>query len=469
MTRPTDATLARLREIVGAKGWTDDPERLAPHLTEWRGRYHGATPLMLMPASTEEVAAIVSICAETRTAIVPQGGNTGLVGGQIPYGDEILLSLKRMNAIRDIDVANATMTVEAGCPLAEAQQLAAAQNLLLATSLASEGTATVGGIVSTNAGGTNVLRYGMTRDQVLGLEVVLPSGEIWNGLSGLRKNNTGYDLKQIFIGAEGTLGVVTAATFRLFPKPSRTATFFCAVPTVDAAIALLHLARERAAVSTFEFLSRRGLEFVLAHCAGARDPLSAMAPWYVLVEIDGNDDARLAEEAEAILTTAAERGLVTDAALAQSEAQAQAFWALRERLSEVQKQEGGSIKHDVSLPLSALPAFLDEAISAAEKACPGVRPVPFGHLGDGNVHFNLSQPEGADKAAFLARWEDISRIVHDIVAKHDGSISAEHGLGQMKRDEITRYKSRTEIEMMKGIKQTLDPLGIMNPGKVIAP
>lgn len=470
MTAPTEETLNRLRAIVGPTGWTSDADELAPRLTEWRGKYQGQTPLMLRPGSVGEVASIVSICAETRTAIVPQGGNTGLVGGQIPFDGEVLLSLERLRSVRNIDNENATMTIEAGCPLATAQEAAAARDMLLATSLASEGTATIGGIVSTNAGGTNVLRYGMTRDQVLGLEVVLPSGEIWNGLSGLRKDNTGYDLKQLFIGAEGTLGIVTAATFKLFPRPAHTSTMLCALPTVEAAISLLHLAQARSGgqVSTFEFFARIGLEFVTAHVPGARDPFERPHHWYVLIEIDGNNASARSREAEALLTTASERGFIEDAVVAQSETQAREFWTLRERLSEVQKAEGGSIKHDVSVPISAIPAFLKEATTAVDAACPGIRPVPFGHLGDGNIHFNLTQPKDANKAAYLARWEDLSRIVHDIVAKHGGSISAEHGLGIMKSDEIKRYKSTVELEMMKGIKLALDPLGIMNPGKVIS-
>jgi FAD/FMN-containing dehydrogenase len=471
MTGPAKETLDRLRAIVGPAGSTSGPDDLAPHLREWRGRYQGATPLLLKPGSTNEVAKIVKVCAETKTAIVPQGGNTGLVGAQIPFGEEVLVSLQRMRTIREVDAENAAITVEAGCPLAAAQDAAKAHGLLLATSLASEGTATIGGIVSTNAGGTNVLRYGMTREQVLGLEVVLPSGDIWHGLTGLRKDNTGYDLKQLFIGAEGTLGVVTAATFKLFSRPAHTATMLCALPDVNAAVTLLHLARDRSGgqVSTFEFFARRGLEFVTAHVPAARDPFGAAHPWYVLLEIDGSDAGILTRDAEALLAAASERGLLEDAVLAQSDAQAEELWVLRERLSEVQKAEGGSIKHDVAVPISAVPAFLAEATGAVEAACPGIRPVPFGHLGDGNIHFNLSQPEDADRDAFLARWDEISRIVHDIVAKYGGSISAEHGLGVMKREEILRYKPAVEMEMMKGIKRALDPLGIMNPGKVIGP
>ncbi len=471
MAGPRKETLDRLRAAVGPGGFLDEAGALAPYLTEWRGRYQGATPLLLRPAAVAEVAEIVKICAETRTAIVPQGGNTGLVGGQTPYGNEILLSLERLRAIRGLDAENATITVEAGCVLSAAQDAATKEDLLLATSLASEGSATIGGIVSTNAGGTNVLRYGMTREQVLGLEVVLPSGEVWHGLSGLRKDNTGYDLKQLFIGAEGTLGVVTAATLKLAPRPRHTVTVLCGTASVANAIALLRLAQSAGPVSTFEFFARIGLEFVLKHVPGARDPFEAAYPWYVLVEFEGNDAHALAAAAEAVLEKAGADGLVEDAVLAQSEAQTRALRDLRERLSEVQRKEGGSIKHDISLPISAIPQFLDEATQAVEAACPGVRAVPFGHLGDGNVHFNLSQPLSADmdadKDAFLARWDEISRLVHDITMKYGGSISAEHGLGQMKRDEILRHKPAVEVEMMKGIKRMLDPLNIMNPGKVV--
>ncbi len=466
MNKPSPQSLDRLRAAVGPKGWSDASEDLAPHLVEWRGRYQGATPLLLKPADTSEVAAIVRICAETQTAIVPQGGNTGLVGGQIPCGDEILLSLERMKSIRALDQANAAITVDAGCPLKIAQDAAAAENLLLATSLASEGSATIGGIVSTNAGGTNVLRYGMTREQVLGLEVVLPNGDIWEGLTGLRKDNTGYDLKQLFIGAEGTLGIVTAATLKLFPRPQSQMTAFCAVASPAKAVSLLGQIRTASGnqVSTFEILPRRGLEFVLKHGGTAKDPFSQSHPWYVLMEVD----CALRDRDE-LMKSALEADLLEDAVIAASLDQAQALRALRERLSEMQKHEGSSIKHDVSVPVSAIPTFLEEATAAVETACPGIRPVPFGHLGDGNIHFNLSQPTGMDKDLFLARWEEMNRIVHDIVAAYGGSISAEHGIGQMKCEEMLRYKSVTEIEMMKGIKHTLDPLNILNPGKLITP
>lgn len=467
MTSIASEILQRLQDVVGPQGWSTDADVLAPRLVEGRGLYHGTTPLLLRPKSTDEVAAIVGICAETRTPIVPQGGNTGLVGGQTPAG-EVLLSLDRMRDVRGLDVANAALTVEAGLPLAAAQEVAADHDLLLAVSLASEGTATVGGIVSTNAGGTNVLKYGMTREQVLGLEVVLPSGVIWNGLTALRKDNTGYDLKQLFIGAEGTLGIVTAATFRLHPAPRDVATAFCAVPSPRAAVELLRFAQGESGdgIVTFELMPRFGVELSIKH-AGARDPLQSPSDWYVLVECAAFRNGAAHETLQRILEGAVTRELVRDAALAASGDQAAGLWAIREQMSELQKREGGSIKHDISVPVSAIADFLDEAMPAIARACPGVRFVPFGHLGDGNLHFNLSQPEGADKDAFLTRWEELNALTHDIVVRYGGSISAEHGIGQLKRGELARLKSAPELQMMKGIKQALDPLGIMNPGRIL--
>ncbi len=465
MSAPSQDTLDRLKAVVGETGWSDSAAELEPKLTEWRGKYHGRTALLLKPNSTEEVSQIIRICADTQTAIVPQGGNTGLVGGQTPMDNEVLVSLERMRAIRILDKGNAALTVEAGCPLQVAQEAARDAGLLLAVSLASEGSATIGGIVSTNAGGTNVLRYGMTRDQVLGLEVVLPSGDIWHGLTGLRKDNTGYDLKQLFIGAEGTLGIVTAATFQLHPLPKDMATALCAVPTPRAAIELLRLAQSQSGdrIETFELIPRIGIEFAMRH-GKARDPLAAPSDWYVLIELATAEAETARPALERILADAAQ---ITDAVMAASDQQARSLWSLREQMSELQRHEGGSIKHDISVPVSAIPDFLEDAIKAVTRAWPGVRPVPFGHAGDGNIHFNLSQPIGADKDLFLAQWEMLSTIVHDIVVKHGGSISAEHGIGQLKRDELVRVKQNIEIKMMKGIKQTLDPLNILNPGKLL--
>ena len=463
------AVIARLKAAAGSGGWSTSKAEIAPLVTEWRDKYRGATPLLLKPNSVEAIAEIVKICAHTNTGIVPQGGNTGLVGGQVPDG-QILLSLRRLNRVRDVDPLGNTMTLEAGVILADAQQAADQQGRLFPMSLGSEGSATIGGLISTNAGGTGVLAYGNMRELVLGLEAVLPDGRVWRGLSGLRKDNTGYDLKQLFIGGEGTLGVVTAATVKLFPKPTAMETAFAAVPNVQAAVELLRFAQERGGTVTgFELIPRIGLEFVTRHVPGTRDPLSAPHPWYVLIEISlgAGETAGVAAD---LLVDAANKGLIVDGAVAQSTAQAKAFWKLREEVSGAQKPEGGSIKHDVSVPISSIPAFIERASAAVLAMVPGARPVPFGHIGDGNIHFNISQPLGADKNTFLSRWDDVSRAVHDIVVhEFNGSISAEHGVGQMKVDEIVRYKPAEAIDMMTAIKRALDPLNIMNPGKVVRP
>lgn len=470
---PSEETLQRFRDIVGPKGFTDDPERLAPHLMEQRGLYKGKTSAMLSPANTEEVAAIMKLAQETKTPIVPQGGNTGLVGGQLPFeaGEELILSLSRMNAVRAIDTENNTLTVEAGITLLDAQEAAEEADRLFPLNLASEGSCQIGGNLSTNAGGTAVLRYGNARDLVLGLEVVLADGRIWHGLRGLRKDNTGYDLKQLFIGSEGTLGIVTAAVLKLFPRPRAVETAFAAVPSVEAAVSLLRVAEAESGgmVTTFELVPRIGVEFVTRHLDGAEDPLGSPSPWYVLIEMTaGRKDAGLRETMEAALAAGMEENLVTDAALARSDSQRAALWTLRESLSDIQKREGGSIKHDVSVPVSAMAAFIARASEAVEREIPGIRPVPFGHIGDGNVHFNLSQPEGMDKDEYLAQWDRMAGIVHSIVREMGGSISAEHGVGRMKRDEIAATKDPVEIEMMQTLKHAFDPAGILNPGKVVS-
>jgi FAD/FMN-containing dehydrogenase len=461
---PRPDTLARLKEIVGATGWTEDPQELAPHLSEWRSRYQGRTPLLLRPASTDQVAAIVRVCNAAEVGLVPQGGNTGLVGGQIPRpeGHDILLHLGRMSRVRAVDAVDGAITVEAGCTLAAVQTAAASVDRLFPLSLAAEGTCQIGGNLSTNAGGVHVLRYGNARDLVLGLEVVTADGEVWDGLRSLRKDNTGYDLKHLFLGAEGTLGVITAAVLKLFPRHRDVATVFAAVPTVEAAVGLLARVRGTIedAVLAFELIPRLGLELVTRHVPGTTDPLAIASPWYVLCDLTVPRAA-----AEQVLAEATETGHVSDAVLAQTPAQAAALWRLRETLSEAQKPEGGSIKHDVSVPVSRIGLFVKEATAAVSRLVPGIRPVPFGHLGDGNLHFNLSQPIDMDKDAFLSRWEEVNRVVHDIVAELGGSISAEHGIGQAKREEIRRYKSPVEIALMERIKRALDPKGILNPGK----
>ena len=470
MTRaPSKDVLDRLKAAAGAGGFLDDARAIAPHLVEWRERFRGVTSVVLMPTSVSSIQEIVRICAETGTPIVPQGGNTGLVGGQIPSADgsQVVLSLRRFAQIRDVDVAANTMTVDAGAVLADVQAEAQAAERLFPLSLASEGSATIGGLISTNAGGTGVLAYGNMRELVLGIEAVLPDGSLWSGLGGLRKDNTGYDLKQLFIGGEGTLGIVTAATLKLFPRPAAIETAIVAVRDVDAAVRLLNFAQGHAGtVTAFELMPRVGLEFVLRHVPGTRDPLEQAYPWYVLIDVS----LKMADTAgaiESLLSDAASDGLIVDGVVAQSWAQRDAFWKLRESLSEAQKPEGGSLKHDVSVPISSIPRFIDEASRAVVAAVPGARPVPFGHLGDGNIHFNISQPVGADKAAFLARMDEVARVVHDMVHAFEGSISAEHGIGQAKVDEITRYKSPVALEAMRAVKRALDPKGIMNPGKVV--
>lgn len=460
-------TIVRLKEVAGPKGWSDDPAEIAPHLQEWRGKYQGTSSLLLKPDSTETVSKILSICNETRTAIVPQGGNTGLVGGQIPFNNEIILSLSRLNRIRDVDASGMNMIAEAGATLAAVQDAAAKTDRLFPLSIASEGSATIGGNVSTNAGGVHVLHYGNTRDLVLGVEAVLADGRVLDMLRTLRKDNTGYDLKQLFIGAEGTLGIVTAVALKLFPQPAERVTALIAVRDPQAAVNLLSYlqAATGGAMSAFELMPRLGLEFVLAHIPQTADPLAKPSPWYVLAEASGGTNSHLEDALESALSSS---GLVTDAVIAQSDTQRAALWKLREGMSEAQKPEGGSIKHDVSVPINSIPAFLKEGIAAVEKLAPGVRPVPFGHLGDGNIHFNFTVPKNGDNAAFLARWNEIQDTVHDIVKRYHGSISAEHGLGIMKVHEIERYKSAAELDVMRALKRTLDPNNILNPGKVVA-
>lgn len=470
--KPTQDILARLKEITGEKGFLTDEVDMAPYLQERRELFAGRAAAVLRPSSVEEVSAIMRIAHEAGIAVVPQGGNTGLVGGQMPdqSGDAIVLSLSRMNQVRAIDAVNNTLTVDAGVTLAAAQEAAASGDRLFPLSLASEGTCQIGGVLSTNAGGTQVLRYGNARDLVLGLEVVLANGDIWNGLTGLRKDNTGYDLKQLFLGSEGTLGIITGAVLKLFPRPQAVSTAFAAVPDVASAVMLLRIADAVSGgqVSTFELVPRIGIEFVMRHLEGGSDPLPDPAPWYVLIEMTaGTKAARLTEVMEASLSEGFEQNLVSDAVIAQSEAQRADFWRLRESLSDVQRAEGGSIKHDVSVSLSRIADFIEAATEAVSSRLPGIRPVPFGHIGDGNVHFNLSQPEGMDKQAFLDLWDEMNAIVHGIVREMGGSISAEHGVGQLKRDEIAATKSPVEMEMMRTLKKAIDPKGILNPGKVV--
>jgi FAD/FMN-containing dehydrogenase len=465
MTAPVPAdVISRLKAVLGEGGWSQDPERLAPKLVEWRGRWTGATPLLALPKTTAEVSAVVGVCAEAGVAITPQGGNTGLVSGQIPQG-EVLLSTERLRAIRDIDAFDDVIVVEAGVTLAAVHEAAEAQRRRFPLSLASEGSATVGGLVSTNAGGTAVLRYGTMRELVLGIEAVLPSGEVWNGLKRLRKDNTGYDLKQLLIGAEGTLGVVTAASLKLFPiLPSR-AVAMCAVPSPADAIQLLARAKEQTGgqVEAFELMSRLGVAFALKNIPGLREPLAQPHPWYVLIETASGEPGAAEAGLERVLTSALESGLVLDAAVAQTDAQAKALWAIRENQSGGQRPEGAAWKHDVSVPVSRIAQFIETATAAVERFAPGVRVVAFGHVGDGNVHYDVLRAEGAEDGPHNALRDEGSRIVHDIVASMDGSISAEHGLGAMKTAEALRYKSPVEVAALRAIRAALDPGRIMNP------
>lgn len=462
------ALLNELRRITSADFLLTAETDLAPFSTDWRGRYSGRPLCVALPAATEEVAAIVRACAQAGVPIVPQGGNTGLVGGATPRGGEVLVSLKRLNRVRAVDAHNNAMTVEAGCTLHAVQQAAAAIDRLFPLSLAAEGSATIGGNLSTNAGGVQVLRYGNARELTLGLEVVLPDGRIWNGLRALRKDNTGYDLKHLFIGAEGTLGLITAATLKLFPRSRTVATAWLAVPDPAAAVRLLGFIREVAgeSLTAFELIGKSALDLVLRHVPAARNPLPGAHDWHVLLELADTHSSGMMR-LETVLQEAMTEGLVSDAALAGNQAQRAALWALRENISEAQRIEGFSIKHDIAVPVSRIPEFIASAGVALRAAFPGVRIVCFGHIGDGNLHYNLSQSGAGSNEDILARTAAVNCIVHDLVHALDGSISAEHGLGQLKREEVLRYKSSVEIDLMRVVKQALDPQNLMNPGKVL--
>ena len=461
---PSDALLNRLKALVGPLGWTDDPEILAPRLVEWRDRWSGATPLMLSPASTQETAAIVRLCAAEGVALTVQGGNTGLVGGQIPQG-EVLLSTRRMRTIRDVDPVDDVLVAEAGVTLAEVQAAAAEAGRRFPLSLASEGTATLGGVVSTNAGGVAVLRFGTARDLILGLEAVLPNGEIWGGLRRLRKDNTGYDLKGLLSGAEGTLGVITAASVKLFPRPAGRAVAMVGLESPDAALDLLSRARRNAdaGLEAFELMARQGVEFALRNIPGQRDPLPGAPPWRVLLEIASPDPAGAGRLMETLLSEASEAGVIGEAVIAAGEAQAAVLWSLRENQSAAQKPEGATWKHDISVPVSQVPRFLREASGAMAAFAPGCRISAFGHVGDGNIHFDVLRPEGGDDAVHLARRAEGQARVHDIAIALGGSVSAEHGLGVMKADEARRQKDPAEISLLTTIRAALDPGRILNP------
>ena len=463
------ALIEQLRAIVGDAGLIIDPAEMAPYLTDWRGNYTGTALAIVRPANTLEVAAVVSLCVETSTPIVPQGGNTGLVGGGIPdaRGNAIILSLRRMNRIREIDLDNSAMVVEAGCILQTIQETARAHQQFFPLSMASEGSCTIGGNLSTNAGGTAVLRYGNTRDLVLGIEAVTPDGRIWHGLKALRKDNTGYDLKHLLMGAEGTLGIITAAVLKLFPAPQRTSTAMVALAHASDSVTLLKIIRAALGdrLTGFELISRVCIDHVIKHFPATAEPFAAPHPWQVLIELtDTVKDAALEDALSDALAPAFDSGLARDAVLASSEAQATALWNIREHIPEAEKLEGKSVKHDISLPISRIGEFITVAEPRLLAALPASRVICFGHIGDGNLHYNLSFPAAAPTPE---QTKIANKIVYDLLDEMHGSISAEHGLGQMKRDEITRHKSEVELNMMRAIKRALDPLGIMNPGKVI--
>ncbi len=469
---PSASLLNELRGVVGPNGYLDQPSDLEPFLVDHRKLYRGVTPLVLRPDSTAQVSAVMRLCNEARVGVVPVGGNTSYCGGATPSGDgsQVVLSLARMRRIRAIDPLNYAMIAEAGCVLAEVQAAAASVDRLFPMSLGSEGSCQLGGNLSTNAGGTAVLRYGMMRDLVLGLEVVLPDGRILDGLKPLRKDNTGYDLRDLFIGAEGTLGIITAAACKLFSRPASTVTAFVGISDPQQAVSLLSRLRTFTgdAVSTFELVPRFALELVLEHIANTANPLDTRHDWYVLVEIGmGRHDEALRAAIETELAAAMDEGQIGDAAIAASETQREMFWRLRETIPEAQRRIGASIKHDVSVTSSELPQFIIEASQLVRSITPQGRIVSYGHLGDGNLHFNVSRPANGSDEDFLQLAPSINRAVHDLIARYGGSISAEHGIGQLKRNELVRYKPLVAIELMRSIKQAFDPNGIMNPGKVL--
>ncbi|KQR77156.1 hydroxyacid dehydrogenase [Burkholderia sp. Leaf177] len=468
-----NAVVERIKAIVGDAGWLQQADDIEPHLIEHRGLYRGNTALVVRPSSTAQVSEVVALCASAGVTIIPQGGNTGLCGAGVPPedGDNIVLSMGRMRQIRSIDPGNFAITVEAGCILADIQQEADKYDRLFPLSLGAQGSCQIGGNLSTNAGGLQVLRYGNARELTLGVEVVLPDGRVLNGLRALRKDNTGYDLKHLFIGAEGTLGIITAATLRLFPKPVCTGTALFALTSLDAVIDLLALARAQTAdlLTAFEFIPRFGIEIASQHVAGVRDPLPAAYPWYVLLEMStSSPHAELNSVMETLFESAMEAGGVVDGVVAVSEQQRLALWKIREAVVEAQKAEGASIKYDVSVPVTSIPRFVDEAIAACRALLPGVRPLAFGHFGDGNVHFNLTAPAGGDER-FVPMTEHFDRAVFDLVTQYEGSISAEHGIGRTKRGALAHYKSAVELDLMRQIKAVLDPGMLFNPDKLLLP
>lgn len=464
-TLPPDF-LAALKDLLGPKGWSEDADVLAEHAQAWRGVLQGETPIVAKPASTQEAAALVKLCAQHGIAICPQGGNTGLVDAGVPHG-EICVSMRRMNKVRSVDVFNNSMVVEAGAPLVTAQQAADEVNRLFPLSLGSEGTATIGGLISTNAGGVAVLRYGMMRDLLLGMEVVLPSGEIWDGLSGLRKNNTGYDLKHLFAGAEGTLGLITAATLKLFPKVQR-ATAWVTVESTQNVIALLAHVREMAGdtVTSFEMIPANAVDMVIADIDGTRDPLPSNLAWRVLMEVSFSDEGMARKTLETALEAAFEKGLIQDAAIAGSGAQAKAMWMVRETIPLSKRAYGNSLNQDISVPVSKIPAFMETCNARIVEKLPTADFVIFGHVGDGNLHYSVIEPP--ERTGLKENFTALTRIIYDTVMEYDGSISAEHGVGRLKRDELAKLRPQAATDTMRAIKKALDPKGIMNPNRVVS-
>jgi FAD/FMN-containing dehydrogenase len=468
----TDVFLAHCRELIGAEHVLTGDADVAPYLSDWRGRFTGRARAVLRPADPQQVAGLVRLCAAHRVPVVPQGGRTGLVIGSVPdeSGKAVVLSLRRLNRIRAVDPVNRTMTVDAGCILHDIQQAAAAQGMLFPLSLAAEGSCTIGGNLATNAGGTGVLRYGNTRELCLGLEVATAHGELWDGLRGLRKDNTGYDLRDLYIGAEGTLGVITGAVLKLFPQPKAGITALVALASCRDALELLGMAQETAGptLTGYELMSDVSLRLVGKHFPALPHPFPQTHPQYALLELSSHESeqhaVRLLEET---IENALEAGLAQDAVVATSIAQSRALWAIREHIPLAQAADGKNIKHDISVPISRIADFVETTDALLARAWPGVQVVCFGHLGDGNLHYNIAPPAGTPHEAFLAYQGDVNRIVHDSVASYGGSISAEHGIGALKRDELPRYKAQVELDLMRAIKAALDPLGIMNPGKIL--
>ncbi len=463
--------LNKLKKTLGPKGWIDDANNIKPYLIEERGLFSGQSKLLLKPTNTKEISKIIKLCNQHNIKIVPQGGRTGLCGGTIPSqkGNEIMLSLERMNKIIELNTENFSITVEAGCILNNIQSQAEEKKLFFPLSLASEGSCTIGGNLATNAGGINVLRYGMARDLVLGLEVVMANGEIWNSLSSLRKDNRGYNLKHLFVGSEGTLGIITKAVLKLFPAPNFIETAIFSTPDPESAIKLLGLARKASAdlLNAYELINRNGLEMVIRNIPNTKEPFSKKYEWYILLEFSSSSKSNLREQMENLFELALEKKIVEDGIIAESSQQRKELWILRDGLNEAQKPEGGSIKHDISVPINNVSEFIRKASKAVNKLIPNCRTVAFGHIGDGNIHFNVSQPVDMNKEKYLNKWEDMNKIVFEIVNNLNGSFSAEHGIGILKKEELIRYNPEIEITLMKSIKNNFDPKNILNPGKVL--